>query len=188
MIAYGTREIPKNSLSGTLPNSRPRIRVEEGTAAFWEGREFRTFYEFSIGSGATVVLKFVSPVDFILTHQTLTVDIGSIRYSAVLGGTEGGTFTNITTFGKNRLASTPAYTKQVTVSVGGTQSGGTESEVVRMVSSGQGNSSSTVGNSTDTQRALPPNTYYLKLNNFANGTATGVLYLSWEEYVQPINV
>jgi hypothetical protein len=188
MISYGTREIPKNSLTGTSPSPQQRLKVENASTAFWEGREFRLANEFSIASGLTLVYKFIAPVEFVLTLQTLTVDNGSIRMSAVTGGSEGGTFTNITTFGKNRLISTPAYTKQITVLFGGTQTGGTESEVVRLVSNGQGNSSQTIGQSLDTQRALPIGTYYLKLNNFGNITATGVFSLAWEEYVQPINV
>lgn len=188
MISYGTREVPKNSITGTFPSPQPRLKVENASTAFWEGREFRMANEFSIASGATLVYKFLAPVDFVLTLQTLTVDNGSIRLGAVAGGSEGGTFTNITTFGKNRLASTPTYIKQITILSGGTHTGGTESEVVRLVSNGQGNSSQTIGQSIDTQRALPAGTYYLRLNNFGNGVATGVLALAWEEYVQPINV
>lgn len=37
-----------------------RLRVDSGQTGFFEGREFRTFYEMNIASGASVYIRFVS--------------------------------------------------------------------------------------------------------------------------------
>ena len=109
-------------------NSRSRVRVDVAQTSFFEGREFRSFIELSIAQGATQVVKVVSPVDFVLFQQSLTVDAGGIRFAAVTGGTEGGSFsTSLPVIGKNRMTDRPLpyYDAQLTMATGGTHSGGT---------------------------------------------------------------
>lgn len=166
-------------------NSRPRLRVDIGQTSFFEGREFRTFYEYSIAAGATVVFKFVSPVNFILNRQELNIDDGKVRLSVVAtGGTEGGTFsTALPVIGRNRMSErpTPNYASQVTVSTGGTHTGGTEVEVIRLVTSNATAQQISVGSSVSDERGLPAGTYYVRINNFGSGAATGTYNISWEE-------
>ena len=161
-----------------------RLRVDVGQTGFFAGREFRSFYEYSIPSGQSVVLKFSSPTDFILFQQTLTVDAGSVKYTAELGGTEGGVFTPLPVIGKNRMASRPQpyYAHTTSISAGGTLTGGTIVDVARVVTSGSTAQQTTVGLSSD-ERGLPAGNYYIRLSNFGNGVATGVYYLFWEERV-----
>jgi hypothetical protein len=56
-----------------------RIRVDSGQTGFFVGKEARTFYEFSIASGATQVIKVVSPVDTILQTFGVELDLAELR-------------------------------------------------------------------------------------------------------------
>lgn len=174
---------PDLMTDGGFGDSR-RIRVDNAQTGFFAGREFRSFYEFSIATGASVVLKFTSPVDFILFEQSLTVDAGGIKYTAELLGTEGGEFTALSVVGKNRMAERPSpyYTAQATIGVGGTMTGGTVVDVARIVTSGATAQQVTVGGKSD-ERGLPAGSYYIRLSNLSNGTSTGVYSLFWEERV-----
>lgn len=175
--------IPKILLTDSEGPSQ-RLRVDVAQTGFFAGREFRTFYEFSIAAGASVYLKFVSPIDFQLFEQSLTVDAGSIRFAAYTGGTEAGSFnTALPIIGKNRMASRPQpyYNAQITLHTGGSVSGGTEVEVFRVITSGATAQQVTVGGAQSTERGLPAGTYYLRLQNISSGTATGVYSLFWEE-------
>lgn len=138
-----------------------RLRVDPAQTGFFEGREFRTFYEFAIPSGQSVTLKFTSAVDFILFQQSLTVDAGGIRLTAITGATESTAFaTALPVIGKNRMTSRRQYpggyyAAQATVSTGGSVTGGAIVESVRVVTSGATAQQSTVGGQTADERGLP---------------------------------
>ncbi len=136
ILAEGHREyssdIPREIITGTGADPRPRMRVDVGQTGFWEGRMFRTFYEFNIAAGQTAVVRFVAVEDFILHKQELMLDGGWLRFSAVLGGTAGGTFTAAQTIGLNRMSNRPVPNHEPLsgFSTGGTHTGGTEVEIV----------------------------------------------------------
>lgn len=161
-----------------------RYRVDVGQTGLFEGREFRTFRELSIPTGQSVYLKFTSPIDFILFEQSLTIDAGSVRFTALTGATETAPFnTPLPVIGKNRMASRPLpyYVPVITVDTGGTVTGGTVVEVFRVVASSATAQQQTVGGAAQTERGLPAGTYYLRIENIGNATATGVYSLFWEE-------
>ena len=83
---------PPVKLMSDNDGDHARLRVENGQTGFFAGREARTFYEFSIASGATQVIKVVAPVDTIVEDLALELDLASVRLELVTGGTEGGTF------------------------------------------------------------------------------------------------
>lgn len=159
-----------------------RLRVDVAQTGFFLGTEFRSFYEFSIPTGQSHVIKFTSPVNFILFQQNLTVDAGGIKYTAEIGGTEGGTFTALPVVGKNRMSVRPQpyYAAQATIGYGGTATGTTVVDLARIVTSGATAQQVTVGGTSD-ERGLPAGTYYVRLTNLSNSTATGVYSLFWEE-------
>jgi hypothetical protein len=161
-----------------------RLRVDSGQTGFFEGREFRTFHEFSIPTGTSIYIRLVAPIDFILFEQSLTVDAGSIRFTALTGATGTGTYaTALPVVGKNRMASrkAPFYNPQLTLSTGGAATGGTIVEVYRVVAANSNAQQQTVLGAASTERGLPAATYFLRLENIANGTATGTYSLMWEE-------
>lgn len=176
-----------NSHLSTAPNEpTARIRVDQAQTGFFEGREFRTFAELDIPSGQSLVLRFTSLVDFILFAQNLSVDQGAIRLSAITGGASGGMWTALPVIGKNRMSSRRKYAggyyqSQATIESGGTVTGGTVAEAVRVVAANSTAQQSTVGGSVADERGLPAGTYHLKLENISNGNAKGVYSLFWEE-------
>lgn len=172
---------PSSLMTGS---TNPRLRTDNSQTGFFEGREFRTFYEFSIGSGESVTGRFISDIDFILFGQSLSVDSGGIRVTVRAGGTESGTFgTALPVIGKNAMSErvAPFYQSVVDVSIGGSVSGGTVVDVARVVSAGSTAQQSTVGGQIADERGLPPGTYYVTLENIDNGDATGVYSSFWEE-------
>lgn len=161
-----------------------RLRVDAGQTGFFEGREFRTFYELNIATGTSVYIRFTSPVNFIIFEQSLTLDSGSIRFTALTGATPAGTYSTVLpVIGKNRMTTrkAPFYSAQSTVATGGTATGGTIVELFRVVAANATAQQQTVLGAASTERGLPAGTYYLRLENFGNNAATGVYTLIWEE-------
>ncbi len=155
----------------------PRLRVDSGNRGFDDGREFRIFHEFT----GNTVFKTVVPVNTILWALNISLLEGECRLETVVGGTEGGTFTPITIFGRNNMTERPFpfYTNRVTASQGGTHTGGTVLDVLLNKTSDNSNFAASVGASTGDERGVAPNTYYLRLT--VTGTTRGILKLRWEE-------
>jgi len=90
-----------------------RLRVDVGQTGFFAGREFRVLKELSIASGATQVLKIVSPIDSILYAFGVELTLSQLRVELVVGGTESGTFNSpITPFRTNQMTTASDYTSQ----------------------------------------------------------------------------
>ncbi len=154
----------------------------DARTAFLEGRLARTFYEFSIPSGVTVVVRATVTDDIILQNTKITIDQSRIKLSLYAGGTEGGTWTPVTVYQKNNLTNSPPLEGFVSVDVGGTHSGGILLDVARIVSENVGNGATTVGEQIADERGVLPGTYYYHLENIDGATATGVFSAFWEEY------
>lgn len=167
--------------------TKPRLRVDVAETSFFEGREFRTFLELNIAAGATQVVRFTATKDFILHEQTLSIESGSLRMAAIAGnGTPGGTFNvALPIIGKNRMTERPLpyYEATTTIATGGTHTGGTEVEVVRLSTSNATAQQSSVGATVASERGLPAGTYYIRLANVGSGAVVGVYSLFWEERV-----
>lgn len=182
-LNYGP--LPDALLTGTRNGAR-RLRVDTGQTGFFEGREFRSFWEFNIPAGETRVIRFLSAVDFVLFDQALFVDAGSIRLTANIGATSAGAYdVTLPIIGKNRLTKRPRpyYASQVTIQTGATaaMAGGTVLDVDRVVAAQASSGQQSVGSSDKDERGLPAGTYHLAFQNFGNGPATGVYKLFWEE-------
>lgn len=187
---YSVTNLPRDVWTSSSEGFR-RLRVDSGQTGLFEGREFRTFFEFNIPASQVQVFKFVSPIDFMLFEQSLTVDAGSIRLQALTGATEVATFnTPLPIIGKNRMAQRkqPYYTSVITVSthasplpLGSAVTGGTIVENARVVAANATAQQQTVNGGSQTERGLPAGTYYIRLHNFSAGAATGVYSLFWEE-------
>lgn len=189
-MTYYSDQLPHTSdkLSGF-----DRIKIDVAQTSFFEGREFRTFKEFSIAVAATYVIRVVVAADIILNQIQLDLDAGAIRMGTYVGGTPGGSFLEtIPSFMRNNMSIGPNKrfnpTSGVVITAGGTHTGGTELDVLRVrTSTNIGNqSSTTVGASAGDERGIAANTYYFRLNNFhATDTATGTLHVAWEERMAP---
>ena len=161
-----------------------RLRVDVGETDFFAGRQARTFREFNIAAGTTLVLKIVVPVNTILHQQSVELDSGSIRITNASGGTEGGTFSEtLPVILKNNMTDRPApfYVAQNVFTAGGTHTGGFVFDIHRVVSATATAQQSTVGNIVGDERGVAPGTYYVRYENFGSAAATGTLAFLWSE-------
>lgn len=163
-----------------------RLRVDNEKTSFNRGRQFRSFKELSLASGAIVYARFTAPVQFVLFDQNLAVDAGGIKLTAWLDATPSGTFnTAWPILGKNRRLDRekPYYEPQIAIADGGTFTGGTLVDVLRAAVGGQGNQAvASGGGGIHDERGLPAGTYWLKFENIAGlTTSTGTYSLWWEE-------
>lgn len=170
---------PFDLLTDGGDGSARRIRVDSNQTGFFAGREARTFREWTAPATATYVIKAAVPIDIILMKLQVTADQGSARVQTVVGGTEGGTFSEtLPTIRANTMSNAPAYTPQVSLTAGGTHTGGTILDVLRVNTDSNTNRSATVGGTEDDQRGVGANTYYFRLTLDA---FVGVFRARWEE-------
>lgn len=173
---------PEELVTGLGPDTKPRVRVDVGQTGFFEGREFRAFWDGTIAAGATQVLRITVPINIIVFEQLLNTDASSILLTALQGGTSGGTFTDITSiFRKNEMTPVPAYTRQVSIATGGNHTGGTTRDITRMVSNVPGSAAASIGGVAADERGLAAGTYYVRLNNYGASSANVTYKLFWEE-------
>lgn len=159
-----------------------RLRVDVGQTSFFAGREFMVLHEFSIASGASQVIKVVTPVDTIVQKFSAEIELASLRVELVAGGTEGGTFSTPLTILKTNLMSTASnYSGQVTMAIGGTHTGGTVADVL-VLDSGDNENKAVQSTATETSPiGFPAGTYYIRLINTDGATAPGIFRARWEE-------
>lgn len=184
------------NVTSDLGSGFDRVRVDPGQTGFFEGREFRSYFEFStdagtaLAVGATRDFKFVSPVDFILQSQIIELDAGGVRLQAFIGATDGGGWSSVPIISKNRSTArrqfpSGYYVGQATFFTGGTFSGGTQVDVLRARTASQTVSAANVNAAQDATRYLPAGTYFLRLQPLSgvNDSSQGVYSISWEERV-----
>jgi hypothetical protein len=159
-----------------------RVRVDVGQTGFFAGREARTLYEFSIAQEATQVIKVVSPVNTIVQTLGLDLFLAELRLELVIGGTEGGTFgTPLPIFKTNTMTTASAYTPQVTMATGGTHTGGTVVDLLRVLSGANANKATVSGATEESPQGFSAGTFYLRLINIDGNTANGIFRARWEE-------
>lgn len=162
-----------------------RIKVDPGQTSFHDGREFRTFYEFSIPSNTSVYIQVNVGVDTILYDVSVSVDAGGIRLTTYAGATGVGTYSNpLAVLPKNTMSirSTPFYPTQNSLLIGGTGiTGGVAIDVIRVVAASATAQQTSVGSKAFDQRGVGAATYYWRLENISNSTATGTFSAFWAE-------
>jgi hypothetical protein len=167
---------------GDGPNRR--LRVDVGKTGFFAGREFRTFREFNIAAGQTLVVRVVVPINVILLEQGVELDDGSLRITNVAAGTPGGTFGEVLpVVGKNNMDDRPApfYEPVVVFDAGGTHTDGFVFDIHRVVAASATAQKSSVGRIVGDERGLAADTYYVRYANISSGAATGTFWFIWEE-------
>lgn len=171
-----------------------RVRVDVGQTGFFEGREFRSYFEFSdeenteLAVAGSRYFKFSCPVDFILQSQLVEVDKGGVRLQAFTGATDGGGWSSVPVIAKNRSPTrrqfpSGYYVGQATFYTGGTFTGGTQADVIRARTASQTVSATNVGASQDDVRYLPAGDYYILMQPLigVNDNSEGTYSISWEE-------
>ena len=170
----------------TIDNAR--LRVDVGQTGFWEGREFRINQPLSLGSADEFVIKFVSPVNFILQLQSFVIRQDGVKFEAYQStqGSEGGTFTaSKYVLPNNAMSDTTTYSPQITIFDGGTFTPNANEiprEAVEVLAANATAQRTSVGGSAVKERGLAAGTYYLKFTNLlGSGTAIGFYNLIYEE-------
>jgi hypothetical protein len=159
-----------------------RIRVDAGQTGFFAGREARTIYEFSIEQDSSQVIKVVAPVNTIVQTLGLDLFLAELRLELVIGGTEGGTFgTPLPIFKTNTMSTASAYIPQVTMATGGTHTGGTIVDLLRVLSGSNANKATVSGATESSPQGFPAGTFYIRLINIDGNTANGIFRTRWEE-------
>ena len=159
-----------------------RLKVDVGQTGFFAGREARTFYEFSIASGARQVIKVVAPTNTIVQTFSLELELAEMRLELVVGGTEGGTFaTPLLIFKTNTMTTASAYVPQVTMAVGGTHTGGTVVDLLTAISGANANKAISSSATEALPQGFAAGTFYIRLINTDGNTATGIFRARWEE-------
>jgi hypothetical protein len=164
---------------GDGPNRR--LRVDVAQTGFFSGHEGRTFKEWPASTTETYVIKAVVPVNIILFFLSVELELGSARIETVVGGTEGGTFSEtLPIFPTNTMTEKPQppYVNQVVLTAGGTHSGGTVLDILRVKTDADTKKSTSVGSSASDERGVAANTYYFRI---ALDTAIGTFKARWEE-------
>ena len=159
-----------------------RLRVDVGQTGFFAGREFRTFYEFSIDTGASLVIKVIAGVDTILQNFGAELYLAELRVELRYGGTESGTFDSaFPLFKTNTMSTASSYAGQVSLATGGTHTGGTVVDLLTLYSGANQNKAIQSSASEDSPQGFSAGTYYIHLINTDGATATGIFRARWEE-------
>ena len=187
-MTYYSNQIPKTS---DKYSNFDRVKVDPGQTSFFEGREFRTFKELNVPPLTTYVIKIVVPVDIVFTQFDSAIELGHMRLASMVGGTEGGSFSEtLPIFKRNNMAVGPNKrydpSTMLSFTAGGTHTGGTELDVVRVKASSQQVQSTTVGSNAGDERGVGIGTYYFRIQNLhATDALIGMIHASWEERVTP---
>jgi len=181
---YSVSALPPALLTSG-PEGYQRLRVDNSETSFFLGQSFRTFFEYSLAAGATQTFKFDRLTNIIIQTVETTVEGGSIKLEIYRGATPAGTWgTVLPIISKNEMTTvpSPAYVAQSTLTTGGTISGGTLRDVVRIVAPSATAQQVSTGATSDHNRgvAATPSGYY-RLTNFGNSPITGVFKIEWEE-------
>lgn len=173
-----------NDLLTSLKKGFRRLRVDVAQTSFFEGREFYTFYEYSIAAGTSRWFKFVLPVEAILHNLVFSQDAGSTRINAYANATDGGGFvTSLPVLRKNAMSTRPQpyYLPQILVTTDGTASGGVTIASKRLVAPNATAQQISAGALLTDERGIAIQTIYIQIANIGAGAATGNMDLWWEE-------
>lgn len=172
--------LPRALVTGSGSDPRPRLRVDNAQTSFFENRQFRMYHEFTLAAGTSVWLRWASTIDFNVLGRDVILNTGQMRYALYSGGTPSGVWTAKTLYHVNNYADAPPYSTHVTVSTGGSLSGGTELDIMLANAGTGGNSSSaTVGL---LEVSLAAGTYYVEIRNTGSQSCTGMYRVYFEEF------
>jgi hypothetical protein len=163
-------------------NEFDRLKVSVGRSCFFAGRQRFTFYQYSIASGQSQVIKVVTPVDTIVQQFGATLNIAALRIQLVVGGTEGGTFnTPLPILQTNTMSTAGIYQSQITMNVGGTHTGGTVVDILELYAGTPARQAVATSATEQEPFGFAAGTYYIRLVNIDGATATGIFKARWEE-------
>lgn len=168
--------LPASTTSRSSANTS--IPVELSTSGLFDGREFRTYIEFT----TNFVIKIVVPVNILVQGLDFILTQGEARIESVFGGTEGGSFsTSLPVFSRNSMSTrpTPIYAAQTVLTTGGTHTGGVVLDVLINKTATNANFASGAGGVQLDDRGIGAGTYYFRITVVA--PTVGLLKFRWQE-------
>jgi len=122
-----------NEIAEALRSFRGAQLVHIGGTGFWEGKQFRSFFEFTTTGTELIVLRLVATQPFLLQYEALTVHKGEARVEIRTGSAPGGTWVALpnNVQSKYRIGVTPVST--ISLSTGGIATGGIVREPIRII-------------------------------------------------------
>lgn len=166
------------------PRSR-RVNTDSELASFYAGTQFRSFREITLAAGASLVLKMTRPVDVIIRGFRMHVSDGEMRCDIYRDAVPGGSWvSDQPVIPKCEFADRPPpiYTSQCTFASGGTFTGGTLYDVMRVKTAGASGQAATVGDENDNQLGIPANSVGIYLfSNPGNASASCIWDIWFEE-------
>lgn len=149
---------------------------------FAKGKSYRTFKELNIAASGSYVIRIVVPGNVILRGLELQIQSGQLKLETVVGGTAGGTFAEVLPkLSMNTQAGVPVVPSTIDLTAGGTHTGGTVIDVVSLKSDTNVGRATSVGESSDDERGIGPNTYYWRFTASAGDAVVGVFKARWTE-------
>lgn len=159
-----------------------RAFVEDGNSAFYEGRQYFTFHEFSIPQADNHAYRVVITEDVMMRDFFVVLSVSTVRVEITTGGTPSGTFNEtLPIMCTNNMARTPVRASTSTMTFGGQHTGGTTLDLF-LLNSGN-NLNQAVGSSGGETFPVgfAAGTYYVRITNTGNSTATGLFKARWTE-------
>ena len=173
---------PPAKLMTDIDGDYSRLRVDVGQTGFFAGREFRTFYEYSIPSGTSRVIRVIAPINTIVQMLHFELDLAELRVELRTGGTASGTWsTSLPILPANTMTSASGYSPQVTMATGGTHTGGTVIDLYKLYSGANKNKAVSEHIDDSLPQGFAPSTFYISMQNTDGATATGLFRTRWEE-------
>lgn len=122
-----------DSTHSTLKEFQGAMHVVPCTGGFWEGRQWRAYFDFAVTSSANYYFRIVATKPFLLQYQNLFSDAGAVRASIHVNRTVSGgaVWTTHPIFGKHTINGPGSFATTIDKLTTGTLSAGTEREVLR---------------------------------------------------------
>lgn len=149
---------------------------------FRNGRTFRSFKELNIAASGSYVVKIVLPVPVYFTGFDINIESGQLKVETVSAGTPGGTFAETLPVIKTNLTAPTDYVVQTALTAGGTHTGGTVIDVVRLKTNNNLNQGTSVIIPDQGIRGIAAGTYHWRFTNLSTTDAvTGTVKIMWTE-------
>lgn len=158
------------------------MMFEPANRAFYLGKQYFTFREFSIPQAGALVIKVVITSDTVMRDFFIDLVTSNLTAEIVSGGTEGGTFNSALTIQRtNNMSIAPARASTTTMTAGGTLTGGTTLDKFILYAGNNANQSTRQFGGEDFPVGFPAGTYYVRLINIGSTDAVGIFKARWSE-------
>jgi hypothetical protein len=166
------RSMGDNSHSTTV------LSKSEQDRCFFSGRTYHSHLEFNLTAAASAFIKLVSTNDFCISHIEFEIDDSVLRLQIKNGGTESGTYsTALPIIKSNSMSNTPAVASGMTMTTGGTHSGGNVLMLEKISATKNG-----ALIQEDQLIGLPSGNHFVYIENVGNQSINGLIVMRWSEY------